>query len=76
MNRLDELKDLAKHFLKLLRLVGTVIFITTFGTVVLYISDSNFIIIMFGILLSILSDIVLILLSIKYFNICTKMGEV
>ena len=76
MNRLDELKDLAKYFLKLLRLVGKVIFITTFGTVVLYISDSNFIIIMFGILLSILSDIVLILLSIKYFNICTKMGEV
>jgi|JI9StandDraft_1071089.scaffolds.fasta_scaffold01990_2 hypothetical protein len=76
MNRLDELKGTAKHLLYLLQLVFSVIFITTFGTVVLYISDSNFIIIMFGILLSILSDIVLILLSIKYFNICTKMGEV
>lgn len=76
MNRLDELKRTAKHLLYLLQLVFSVIFITTFGTVVLYISDSNFIIIMFGILLSILSDIVLILLSIKYFNICTKMGEV
>ncbi len=76
MNRLDELKRTAKHLLYLLQLVFSVIFITTFGTVALYISDSKFELIMFGILLSILSDILLILLSIKYFNICTKMGEV
>jgi|JI10StandDraft_1071094.scaffolds.fasta_scaffold2299304_1 hypothetical protein len=76
MNRLDELKDLAKYFLKLLRLVGKVIFITTFGTVGLYLSDSKFELIVVGILLSIFSEIALIFLSIKYLNICKKMGEV
>ncbi len=75
MNRLDELKGLSKHLLRLIRLVAITNIAIIFGSIGLYRSNSNFEFIMAGIFLSLILDVIFIVLFSKNMNAINEIGE-
>ena len=75
MNRLDELKGLSKHLLRLIRLVAITNIAIIFGSIGLYRNNSNFGFIMAGIFLSLILDVIFIVLFSKNMNAINEIGE-
>lgn len=73
MNRLDELKSLSKHLLRLIKLVAIVNIAIIFGTIGLYRNNSNFEFIMFGIFLSFILDVIFMFLFSKNLKAINEM---
>jgi hypothetical protein len=75
MNRLDELKGLSKHLLRLIKLVAIANVAIIFGSIGLYRNNSNFEFIMVGIFLSIILDVIFIFLFSKNMNAINEIGD-
>lgn len=75
MNRLDELKGLSKHLLRLIKLVAIANIAIIFGSIDLYRNNSNFEFIMVGIFLSIILDVIFIFLFSKNMNAINEIGD-